>query len=753
MGSGCFKAKSQTTTADEPQPFLASSESGHTRSAASSDLALKLAPVTQAAGKPSRLNAAKLDEVLKAFGRAEPAAINTWFQLDWLPSASGNLRNGLQTVLKRAAEHTLDASTAEAEKALTKSGEMAANFEHACNVVERHVKIDGELHQSLAAICMVAGTVGRLVHSEKEENASMCIIPAFDKFVLVFRRALLADPAAGGFAAGRLQRWKELRAETGVPALEEQLVLLSCTAKSSLLGLLLLPENAKNQVVVDRDACVLLGAAEQLPSRGACVLSPYFESATGTKTVQGRRVEGGEGHGPRKEFFIAVSTDTTRQPGNGQPPPILSFHRGAGQHWFSAYAADLEAGPRSQDQRLRLRCFGKVLALAVANHCKLSFTLPQLFFRLLLRPPQDGEAPATLEQILSLDSSLHASLKKCLKMNNAKFKALKAVEGHPEELTREEYVQEQVTSLMAPDAMREVRTGFWGIAGDFYNWRDVLPSDLRQITCPTYSASEELNIRRIFEVVIEEDMAEDPAFVAAFWAVVDTLTKEEKRLFLVFVTGVEAPPEPGSEQLLIQLPFSAFTVEEHAAMLERLPQAHTCSNLLELPNYPESLRETGKVTEAQGRAVMEKELKTLLGSKLRQAINETGGYELDAIEDPADCSSPSGVFQPPGVIDDFMPHAPTANQLRPFNPEISPRPVGGFAGASIPLTTTTSLASIEAINTPSAKPSEQDFAAFLQSLEKEPMASSKSFEEQKRDARVGNIDNLLEELDQAMAIE
>merc|ERR1719387_447182 len=150
--------------------------------------------------------------------------------------------------------------------------------------------------------------------------------------------------------------------------------------------------------------------------------------------------------------------------------------------------------------------------------------------------------------------------------------------------------------------------------------------------CPAEKPVKDIDIRQIFKVVIEDDMAECAPFVDAFWSVVDSLTLAEKRLFLVFVTGVEMPPEPGTERLVIQFPFSAFSQEEHVAMLSMLPQAHTCTNTLELPNYYEALQESGTLPEDCAPKVLTAELKRLLGEKMRVAIRESAGYELDAIE-------------------------------------------------------------------------------------------------------------------------
>ena len=71
-------------------------------------------------------------------------------------------------------------------------------------------------------------------------------------------------------------------------------------AKGLILGMLLVPEDEPPCTVLLSRESGLLDVAVQLPERTS-ILLPYFEDATGTKTVQGRRVEGGEGHGLRKD--------------------------------------------------------------------------------------------------------------------------------------------------------------------------------------------------------------------------------------------------------------------------------------------------------------------------------------------------------------------------------------------------------------------------------------------------------------------
>lgn len=69
--------------------------------------------------------------------------------------------------------------------------------------------------------------------------------------------------------------------------------------------------------------------------------------------------------------------------------------------------------------------------------------------------------------------------------------------------------------------------------------------------------------------------------------------------FLFFVTASDRFPLPGSELLRVEVPFFPVTMKEHEKQLGMLPQAHTCNNTLELPNYWESLQTLDNKTSRQ----------------------------------------------------------------------------------------------------------------------------------------------------------
>jgi hypothetical protein len=119
---------------------------------------------------------------------------------------------------------------------------------------------------------------------------------------------------------------------------------------------------------------------------------------------------------------------------------------------------------------------------------------------------------------------------------------------------------------------------------------------------------------------------------AALWRVVNSWPAGRQKALLRFVTGVGVyPSPPGSVPFRIELPYAAFTSAQHASLIHTLPTAHTCANVLEMPNYYAALRATTPTATA---AEMSAEdwidaTARLLESKLLLAITQTDGYGLD----------------------------------------------------------------------------------------------------------------------------
>ncbi|KAL0042458.1 hypothetical protein WJX79_000246 [Trebouxia sp. C0005] len=119
----------------------------------------------------------------------------------------------------------------------------------------------------------------------------------------------------------------------------------------------------------------------------------------------------------------------------------------------------------------------------------------------------------------------------------------------------------------------------------------VRPQDLTAMVSGSSTSWQAITgIQDVFHIVLDHQLqTEFQDLVTCLWEVVNAWETELKQHFLFFLTGSRRLPQPHTEVLRIELPFVAFDLKDHTIMLSRLPQAHTCENILELPNYQESL--------------------------------------------------------------------------------------------------------------------------------------------------------------------
>lgn len=78
-----------------------------------------------------------------------------------------------------------------------------------------------------------------------------------------------------------------------------------------------------------------------------------------------------------------------------------------------------------------------------------------------------------------------------------------------------------------------------------------------------------------------EGFAEDTDYIEGFWNVLLQFDSSEKKRFLSFVTGSDLAPVGGLQELQLVIQRNG------GEPTERLPTAHTCFNLLLLPEYGE----------------------------------------------------------------------------------------------------------------------------------------------------------------------
>ncbi|CBJ26942.1 possible MAPK [Ectocarpus siliculosus] len=256
--------------------------------------------------------------------------------------------------------------------------------------------------------------------------------------------------------------------------------------------------------------------------------------------------------------------------------PVLVYQEGSESKWLDAKA------DRSNDEhRKRLRTLGALLALSVTNSCRLPVELPDLFFRWLLLggesavvkqkhgqqlSPSCPSFEPSVEDMVALDKSLERpfeALKDAVQSDDA-LKGLLEIEDLPADTSAADYI---------------AHMGSRGELQQKDKWRHD---------------GKDFDFRVAFSVYEDRELVTCVPLHEAFWSVVQIeLSPEERRRLLLFITGTDRLPEAGCETLSIEIPFEVpggskdIETARLAATksLGQVPTAHTCDNILELPNY------------------------------------------------------------------------------------------------------------------------------------------------------------------------
>ena len=404
-------------------------------------------------------------------------------------------------------------------------------------------------------------------------------------------------------------------------------------------------------------------------SVGSVKLFPRFHSEAGGGW------EEGEGHGPRKELFTlfgeqmlrgsagasaGASAGSSGSGGGGSSgmrsggasgeAVVLPYAPASRQHWLPL---DGPSSMRSTERERLLRFAGWVLGQSVCNRAPLHQRgLPPLLFRAL----HAGEPPPPSMEILAeFDPIAAQRLALVPRMPSLEFADLCELDGlEPAATSRDGYVKAAAARLLYGE-QQEAR---WQLAALCEGFETALPrSCLEAARVSALQLSEIISgvgggaagderdeavggasdfaLRAAFRVAVSDELIASGPLMVAFWRVVDGWAPPAKRRLVHFITGSERLPAPGSELITIT---PASTEADESALLGMLPQAHTCDNLLELPNYYYALIARNKqlppqTAAAHSRAVPQlQELEQVLHERLWMAVHECAAYGIDELQ-------------------------------------------------------------------------------------------------------------------------
>ncbi|RZF44954.1 hypothetical protein LSTR_LSTR001915 [Laodelphax striatellus] len=296
--------------------------------------------------------------------------------------------------------------------------------------------------------------------------------------------------------------------------------------------------------------------------------------------------------GLTKEWFLLLIRQIFR-PDYG----MFVYHPNSRSYWLST------------DQAGNLREYnliGVLMGLAVYNSIILDLRFPSICYRKLLSPPVVPPVDTSgvgvisnltvndlaeimpdvargLSELLSYEGNVEEDMCLTFQVSLEEYGDVKTFKLKPEgenvsvtNDNRDEYVQlylDWVLNTAIYDQFRAFYLGFHSVCAS--NALIMLrPEEVEMLVCgsPTIDLNE---LRKVTEY--DGFKADDP-YILDFWEVLESLTEDLQKKFLLFTTGSDRVPVGGMGEM-------TFKITKLSNKPNNLPEAHTCFNQLVLPQY------------------------------------------------------------------------------------------------------------------------------------------------------------------------
>lgn len=327
--------------------------------------------------------------------------------------------------------------------------------------------------------------------------------------------------------------------------------------------------------------------------------------------------------------------------------PLFVYSKTQEAFWFNAslrQTADLE---------LRFVAAGRMVAAALAERCKLDTVLSEHVFAQLLTTttkssPLEAVYCPTPHDLEHFDAGAAKHVVSAFGASPAHLRDLIEEADWEGEVvtTAEQYVARSCRDLMLDQVgwqAAALHRGFQlGVRSEWWQQCRFSPRQLQMVVCGATDTTSDFDFRKVFRVVEDPELQQCHPLREALWGTIDSLDRVQKRKLLRFITGVDRLPSAGTEMIKIEMPFMAYSQEEHEKTLLMMPQAHTCDNILELPNYWQSLKAVRRRGQADGAddssddaaaaadADLVKELRAIILQKVETAFSLSEGFGLDS---------------------------------------------------------------------------------------------------------------------------
>lgn len=273
---------------------------------------------------------------------------------------------------------------------------------------------------------------------------------------------------------------------------------------------------------------------------------------------------------------------------------MFTYNQVTNQFWFNSMSFENDA---------QFTLIGIVLGLAIYNSTIVDVHFPHVVYRKLV-----GKR-GTFQDLADVDPCLEHSLKEMLDYEGEEFEDIfmqtfqisyKDVFGSvvTQELkeggdkipvtqhNKQEFVNlyaDFILNKSIEKQFRAFRRGFQMVTNESPLKTLFLPSEIELLIC----GSENYDFQALEEACeYDGGFAKTSITIRHFWSVVHEMDEEQKRKLLQFTTGTDRVPVGGLSKLKL-------IIARNGPDSDRLPTAHTCFNVLLLPDYenPTKLKE------------------------------------------------------------------------------------------------------------------------------------------------------------------
>ncbi|XP_025209187.1 probable E3 ubiquitin-protein ligase HECTD2 [Melanaphis sacchari] len=278
---------------------------------------------------------------------------------------------------------------------------------------------------------------------------------------------------------------------------------------------------------------------------------------------------------------------------------MFVYYSHSRRYWFSTGQMDLT--------NLReYNLIGVLMGLAVYNSIILDLSFPGICYRKLLSPPvvpttnDDNvgvvenptlddlneimpDVASGLRHLLEYEGNVQEDMGLTFQVSLGEHKTPKTHKLKPNgenipvtNESREEYVNLYLNWILNLSIYEQFRAFYFGFHSVCASNALIMlrPEEVELLVCGT----DALDLNELRKATEYDGYRPDDNIVCVFWNVIESLSNEQKRKFLLFVTGSDRVPVGGMGDM-------NFKITRGPNRSDYLPEAHTCFNQLVLPQY------------------------------------------------------------------------------------------------------------------------------------------------------------------------